>query len=340
MITLLHRPAAIAVGLAADLVLGEPPLRPHPVAAFGTLMNHVEARIGGPSRLRGAVHAAIGLAVGATAGSLVRSTTLATYVAVAPKGLVDAAGEVGRALTDGSLEDARRFVPALVSRDPDELDEAGLARAAVESVAENTVDAVVAPVFWALAGGAPGVAAHRALNTLDAMVGYRTERHERYGWASARLDDAAAWLPARATAVLVAAARPHRAAAVWRAVRDDAPAHPSPNGGVAEAAFAAALGLRLGGPTTYHGALEIRPTLGDGRPPEPADVARASRLLRDVTLLLIAALVTVERTRQRIAASEHPPDRDVPAHPTVTSPTHPTVTSPPARPSLPPPTRP
>lgn len=294
----MRRTAAVAVGLAADLALGEPPLRPHPVAAFGTLMGRVEARLGRPQRRAGALHAAIGLAVGAAAGSVLRSVALGTYVAAAPHGLIAAATEVADALAEGSLEDARRAVTSLVSRDPAELDEAGLARAAVESVAENTVDAIVAPAFWALALGAPGVLAHRGINTLDAMVGYRTERYERFGWASARLDDAAAWVPARLTAVLVAVARPHRAAAVWRAVRRDAPAHPSPNAGVAEAAFAAALGVRLGGPTVYEGRVEDRPVLGDGRPVVAADVRRATRLCREVTLVLIAALVLSERVRR------------------------------------------
>src|SRR5204863_6463621 len=124
-----------------------------------------------------------------------------------------------------------------VGRDPSELDESGVARAVVESVAENTVDAVVAPACWAAVFGAPGVLAHRAVNTLDAMVGHRSARYARFGWAAARLDDGAAWVPARLTAVLVALVRPRAARLVWQAVRRDAPAHPSPNAGVAEAAF-------------------------------------------------------------------------------------------------------
>src|SRR5262249_41107178 len=153
-----------------------------------------------------------------------------------------------------------------------------VARAAVESVAENTVDAVVAPALWAALAGAPGVLAYRAVNTLDAMVGHRSTRYARFGWASARLDDAANWVPARVTAALVAAARPARAAAIASAVRHQAPAHPSPNAGVAEAAFAAALGVRLGGRNAYGDRVELRPALGDGPPPAPADVARAVRL--------------------------------------------------------------
>ena len=133
-----------------------------------------------------------------------------------------------------------------------------------------------------------------AVNTMDAMVGHRDERYQRYGWASARLDDAAAWAPARATAGLVAACRPRAAGQVWQTVRRDAAAHPSPNSGVAEAAFAAALGLRLGGESRYGDRVELRPALGMGRPPEAADIAAAVRLSHDVALMLAAVLVMAD----------------------------------------------
>ena len=125
------------------------------------------------------------------------------------------------------------------------------------------------------------------------MVGHRSPRYARYGWASARLDDVAAWVPARATAILVALVRPAAAADVWRVVRRDARAHASPNAGVAEAAFAAALGLRLGGENRYGDRVELRPPLGDGRPPEPADIGRAVCLCADVTIALASALAVV-----------------------------------------------
>jgi adenosylcobinamide-phosphate synthase len=128
---------------------------------------------------------------------------------------------------------------------------------------------------------------------MDAMVGHHSDRYERYGWAAARLDDIAGWAPARVTAGLVAAVRPAVATDVWRVVRADAGAHPSPNSGVAEAAFAAALGLRLGGENRYGTRVEVRPALGVGRPPEPADIARAVRLSRDCTLALAAALAVL-----------------------------------------------
>jgi adenosylcobinamide-phosphate synthase len=285
-----RRPAAAALGIVADLALGEPPVRPHPVAAFGSIMSWFESRAWRDDRGAGVVHALAGAALGAGAGLVARSTAVATYTAVAGRALGRAALDVHDALAVGDVDGARRLVPALVGRDPSTLDAADLARAAVESVAENTVDAVVAPALWAAVLGAPGALGYRAVNTLDAMVGHRSARYERYGWASARLDDAANLVPARVTALLVAAVRPTTAREVWRAVRRDAPAHPSPNSGVAVAAFAAALGLSLGGVSVYGERVEQRPRLGDGDAVEVADIARAVRLSRDVSLALAASL--------------------------------------------------
>jgi adenosylcobinamide-phosphate synthase len=286
-----------AAGILADRALGEPPSSVHPVVAFGRVMRAVERAAYGDARAPGVVHAAIGAGVGLGSGALVGSAGVATYVAVGGKALAEAASAVAVALDDGDLAGARALLPALVGRDPVGLDEKEVARAVVESVAENTVDAVVAPALWAALLGAPGALGYRAVNTLDAMVGHRSPRHRNYGWASARLDDVAGWLPARATAALVAAVRPASATAVWTSVRTQAPAHPSPNSGVAEAAFAAALGLRLGGENRYgSGAsagdvrVELRPPLGTGRPPEAADIARSVDLSRDVSLALAGLL--------------------------------------------------
>ena len=214
-------------------------------------------------------------------------------MAVAHNQLAAAAEDVAARLGADDLDGARARLPALVGRDPAGLDEKEISRAVVESVAENTVDAVVAPVLWALVGGAPGVLAYRAVNTMDAMVGHRSPRHLRYGWAAARLDDGANWLPARVTAALVGACRPRRAGDVWRAVRHDATAHPSPNAGVAEAAFAGALGVRLGGINRYGDRVEVRPSLGDGRAPDRSDIGPAVRLGRDVGRALAGAVVLI-----------------------------------------------
>ena len=283
-------PAAVAAGLVADRILGEPPAAVHPVRGFGRLMRAVEARIYRDSRGAGAAHTALGLAFGAAAGATVRSTAGSTWLAVGGSALWSAAEDVAAALDRGDLDGARGLLPALVGRDPTGLDEKELARAAVESVAENTVDAIVAPALWAAVGGPPAALAYRAVNTLDAMVGHRSPRYERYGWASARLDDAVNVVPARLAAVLVAAVRPRAAARVVTTVLRDAPAHPSPNAGVAEAAFAAALGVSLGGVNVYPYGIEDRPRLGDGPPPDVADIRRAVRLSSDVTWLLTGAL--------------------------------------------------
>jgi adenosylcobinamide-phosphate synthase len=284
--------SGVAAGLVADRLLGEPPAAIHPVAAFGRVMRRVERSLYRDSRGAGVAHALIGTGLGLAAGGLVGSTAVATWVAVAGRALGTAATAVGDALDAGDLDRARALLPALVGRDPSGLDEKEIARAVVESVAENTVDAVVAPALWAAVAGAPGALAYRAVNTLDAMVGHRSARYERYGWASARLDDLAGWVPARATAALVAGVRPAAAGDVWRAVHTQAPAHPSPNAGVAEAAFAAALGLRLGGENRYRDRSELRPPLGTGRPAEAGDIAGAVALSRDVSCALGVVIST------------------------------------------------
>jgi adenosylcobinamide-phosphate synthase len=216
---------------------------------------------------------------------------VATWVVVAGRALGDEAQRIGACLAVDDLEGARRRLPALVGRDPEALDGKGIARAVVESVAENTVDAVVAPACWAAVGGAAGAGFYRAVNTLDAMVGHRNERYRHFGWAAARLDDAANWIPARLTALLVAAVRPAHAREILDCIVHPPP-HPSPNAGVAEAAFAAALGVRLGGDTVYAGHVDPRPAFGTGHSPEPADIDAAVRLSRNVTLALAALLAT------------------------------------------------
>jgi adenosylcobinamide-phosphate synthase len=301
-----NRALGAAVGVAADRLIGEPPRSVHPVVGFGRIMRAVERGLYADDRGRGVVHAALGVAVGAGAGALVGSTAAATFLAVGGRALGEAALAVGDALADGDLDRARTLLPALVGRDPGGLDEKEIARAVVESVAENTVDAVVAPALWAAVGGAAGALGYRAVNTMDAMVGHRSPRYGNYGWAGARLDDLAGWVPARVTAALVAAVRPRGAGAVWTAVRDQAPAHPSPNAGVAEAAFAAALGLRLGGENRYGDRIELRPPLGIGRPPEPADIGRAIALSRDVAGALGALLVVKSACTARITTRNAP----------------------------------
>jgi adenosylcobinamide-phosphate synthase len=286
------RAAAVSLGLLCDRAFGEPPAALHPVAGFGTLMERVEDASYDDSVAAGLLYAGAGIALGLLAGRTVRNTTLAVTVAVAGRSLRNHARGVHDALDAGDLDRARTLLPALVGRDPSALDASGVAAAVIESVAENSVDAVVAPALWAFAAGSPGVFAYRAVNTMDAMVGNHSDRYERYGTSSARLDDVANYVPARLTALLTLATRPQHARRIARAVRDDAPAHPSPNAGVAEAAFAGALGVQLGGTLQYGDRVEERPLLGRGPRPQPPDILRAVRLASDVELLLAGAAAT------------------------------------------------
>lgn len=282
-----------AAGLLLDRALGEPPARWHPVAWFGTAMQHVERRLWHDARGPGVLHAAIGLGLGVAGGFLVRSTAACVALAVAGRELRRVAVAIQGHLLDGDVDSARAALPCLVGRDPSQLDTSGVAAAVVESLAENTVDAVIAPVFWAVLGGAPGTAAYRAVNTMDAMVGHRSERYGRYGWACARMDDLATYVPARTFAGLVILCRPRTTRAVLRLVRRDAGAHPSPNAGVAETAVAAALGRELGGPLRYGTRSEDRPRLGAGPRPQPADITAAISLTDHTERVAIALLLLV-----------------------------------------------
>ncbi|ALX05838.1 cobalamin biosynthesis protein [Aeromicrobium erythreum] len=310
------RAAGLVLGFAADRLLGDPQ-RLHPVAGFGRAAAALERRTYADRRPAGVVH--VGLLVGGSAlagvvaqatarrrGSLAETLVVAgcTWAVLGGRSLEREALAVHDHLVADDLPAARRRVTHLVGRDPSVLDAAGVARATVESVAENTSDAVVAPLVAGAVAGVPGLLAYRAANTLDAMVGHRTPRLERFGWAAARLDDLLNLVPARLSAALAAVAAPlvgGSPAAAVRAWARDARHHPSPNAGPVEAAFAGALGVQLGGVNVYFGRTEDRHTLGDGRPVAPADVARATRLalLVDVGALLSCVLVPRLLRRRR-----------------------------------------
>ncbi|MER6469866.1 cobalamin biosynthesis protein [Streptomyces collinus] len=288
-----------AAGLLGDLLLGDP-RRGHPVAAFGWAAGAVERVLWRDHRGWGALHTGVcagaAVALGALAERAVRRspaatvalTAAATWSVVGGTSLAREARAVGRALESGDVPAARARLPHLCGRDPQALDADGIARAVVESVAENTSDAVVGALVWGAVAGVPGLLGFRAVNTLDAMVGHRSPRHLRYGWASARLDDVAGWPGARLTAVLAAAAGPDPRGAL-RAWKADAHRHPSPNAGPVEASFAGALGVRLGGTLSYAGRVEHRPVLNgaSGRAVRVTDIDRAVRLSRRVGLLAL-----------------------------------------------------
>jgi adenosylcobinamide-phosphate synthase len=276
--------SAIALGFAADCALGDP-ARWHPVAGFGRVATRLEQAIHAPSRTRGAIFCAALVGAAAACAELLarvlgrRAALVVTmWAALGGRSLWRVAGDV---------VEGRGELRALVGRDTTALDDAGIARAVIESVAENTADAVIGPLLWGALAGPAGVAAYRAANTLDAMVGHRSARYEDFGWASAKLDDALNWPVARVGAVLTVATG-GRPRATWRVLRRDGACHPSPNGGRMEAAFAGALGVQLGGRLSYDGRHEIRPSLGDGEPPTRADVRRAVRLS-----MLVAAAAAV-----------------------------------------------
>ncbi|MFI1012119.1 cobalamin biosynthesis protein [Streptomyces sp. NPDC020965] len=290
------------LGLVGDLLLGDP-RRGHPVAAFGRAAGAVERVLWRDHRGWGALHTAVCAGGAALAAALlargvrvapaasVALTAAATWTVVGGTSLGREARAIGAALEAGDVTRARARLPHLCGRDPQSLDERQIARAVVESVAENTSDAVVGALVWGAVAGVPGLVGFRAVNTLDAMVGHRSPRYRRFGWASARLDDLAGWPGARLTAALAVLAGddPRGAVRAWRA---DAHRHPSPNAGPVEASFAGALGVRLGGTLAYGGRVEHRPVLhGAGRPVEVADIERAVRLSRRVGLLALGVSV-------------------------------------------------
>ena len=311
--------AGVLAGGVLDAVLADP-RRYHPVAAFGAVASRAESRIWSDSRIRGAGLLAVCVIPVSLAGlagqRLTRGrplaaaavTALATWTVLGGTSLGGTALALGRDLDAGDLDAARRILPALCGRDPGQLDAAGLARAAVESVAENTSDAVVAPLLWGAVFGLPGLLGYRAVNTLDAMIGHHSPRYERFGWAAARLDDVANLIPARVTGLLAAALAPAvggRTRQALRTLRRDGGQHPSPNAGRCEAAFAGALGVRLGGRNSYQGRVEQRGLLGDGSPPAAPDITRAVRLSRLVSataLLMAAAIAHGRHSRRRLRA--------------------------------------
>ncbi|MGW3073149.1 MULTISPECIES: cobalamin biosynthesis protein [unclassified Kitasatospora] len=326
----LTRAAAFALGAAAGYAADArfaDPRRGHPVAVFGSAATRLERRLWRDGRAAGAGYTA--LCVGAVAaGALALDRTVgrrplgraalaaaATWTVLGGTSLTREARTIGRSLAAGDLTAARERLPHLCGRDPSALDGQQIARAVVESVAENTADAVVNALTWGALAGTPGLLAFRAVNTLDAMVGHRSPRYARFGWASARLDDLAGWPGARLTALLTVAAAPEPRTA-WRVWRRDGSAHPSPNAGQAESAFAGAVGVRLGGTLRYGERVENRPVLGaELRPVTVDDIERACALSRRVGALALGTTVAghvLLRVLAKRALTERVPAERVP----------------------------
>ncbi len=298
----------MALGYLADAAFGDP-RRGHPVALFGRTAAALERLTYANRRDAGAAHVAI--LVGALLGATVAAdraaarrgpqwtallTGLATFTVLGGTSLARTGAEMSDRVGGTDLAGARDLLPSLCGRDPASLDAAGITRAALESMAENTSDATVAPLFWGAVAGAPGLIVYRAANTLDAMIGHKSPRYLRFGWAAARSDDVLNYPAARVAGCLVAACAPvvgGSARGALGAWRRDARRHPSPNAGVVEASFAGALGVTLGGATQYAHGLEIRPTLGHGRDPDVADLRRSVRLSRAVQAAAAVVAIAV-----------------------------------------------
>ncbi|MEM8659716.1 MAG: adenosylcobinamide-phosphate synthase CbiB [Pseudomonadota bacterium] len=302
---------SMLAALVLDRLLGEP-TRWHPLVVFGGIANRLERFTRGRAQIdvsstgnhdanarrlyiAGTVCCLFLVGLPVYCLSLIFSylapafhvilSILVLYLCLGARSLAEHAKAVEQPLLAGDIDGARSAVSAIVSRDTDELDAVGLSKATVESVLENGNDAVLASLFWFALAGAPGAVAHRLLNTLDAMWGYRNDRYRYFGWASARLDDMFAWLPARCCAVAYALVA--RQFAALKLGFQQAKLWDSPNAGPVMAVGAAALAIEIGGPTRYDTEIKARPTLGAGRPPQPSDIGAALRLVRAASLLFV-----------------------------------------------------
>lgn len=302
---------AMAVAMAMDAVFGWPAglftRVGHPVTWLGRLIAALDERCNRDTdaprvrRLAGAVAASIVIALAAGVGWLLQSLVtggcrialvgIIAWPFVALRSLCEHVVAVARPLQAGELEAARAAVAKIVGRDPAMLDHAGVARAAIESLAENTSDGVVAPLFWGALLGLPGIIGYKAINTLDSMIGHRTMRYAQFGWAAARIDDLANFIPARITGLLFALLA-QRPSVALSCMVTDARHHRSLNAGWPEAAMAGALGVRLSGPRIYHGRVTDEPWLNrDARDPAGADIMRGVKLYLRVLVLLAAAII-------------------------------------------------
>ncbi|WP_410217279.1 adenosylcobinamide-phosphate synthase CbiB [Paracoccus sp. (in: a-proteobacteria)] len=293
-----------AVALIIDALIGWPEgiyrRIGHPVTWLGRLIARLDRDMnrGDMKRLKGAAAAMLVVAAAIAPAVMLQSwlglwgAAIMAWPLVAARSLDQHLQAVARPLAAGNLQDARQATAMIVGRDVRRADEAALCRASLESLSENTSDGVIAPLFWAAVGGLPGIAAYKAINTLDSMIGHRTPRHEAFGMFAARLDDVANLIPARLTALLIALASGPGAGRALGCARRDAPAHRSPNAGWPEGAMAGALGVRLSGPRAYADRVADEPWLNGGAPdPQVGDLLRGIGLYRRAVAVMAALLI-------------------------------------------------
>lgn len=306
----MHLAFPFLAGYLLDLCLGDPPGWPHPVRWLGRLITFWEARLYQPWVMSGLLFwlAVAGTSLAAVLAVLVLAGGLGLWVQGAVAAYLVSAGlatrslhlecqKVERALARGNLEEARIHLAMIVGRETAHLEEADIRRATLETLAENLSDGVIAPLFYILLAGVPGLTLYKAANTMDSMVGYKNERHARFGKAAARLDDVLNFLPARLTAwlmCLVAGPANLNRQQAWRILQRDGDKAASPNAGRPEAALAGALGVRLGGPSIYFGRLVDKPYIGDPGPAlSPSHYQQALALLYGVSALMAACTFLV-----------------------------------------------
>jgi adenosylcobinamide-phosphate synthase len=305
------RASRLAIAYALDLLLGDPEWFPHPVRGFGFLTsqgeNLLRPLISGP-RTEIAAGATLTLSILSIGWAMGRPRNsvwqvLLAWTALATRSLLDEARAVIQALDADDLELARKRLSRIVGRDTAHLDATGICRAIVETLAESACDGIVAPLFWLATTGVSGAMAYKAINTLDSMIGHPEPPYRYFGRVAARLDDVANFIPARATALcIVAAAKLQRldAAGAQRICLRDGGRHPSPNAGQSEAAIAGALGVRLGGPSSYDGHPHHAPLLyAEGRPALLSDAKAAVSLIALVSGIAFGAALIVIAGRRR-----------------------------------------
>lgn len=305
-----RRLISILMAYIIDLIIGDPPTWPHPVKIIGRLIAFLDRSLNDDRKIRGSFFLAIVLIIvtcvsflmvftayriNTLFGLLVEALIIATTIS--QKGLKDAALEVYDPLAKKDLKTARQKLSYIVGRDIVNLNEPEITRATIETVAENTTDGITAPLFWAVLAGGPGAMVYRAINTCDSMVAYKNERYQNFGWASAKVDDFANWLPARLTGWLMLYLTPSDLPHTKKSGVDlarEAKKHASPNSGWTEAAIALSLGVELGGDNYYQGRLSPAEKIGYAeRNLEKEDIKRTIQAMQRTSLFFLLITLTI-----------------------------------------------